>query len=67
LETAVRYFKKEPLSLPQAEKGWLNLTYNGVSIGFVKNIGNRANNPYPQEWAIKMNVDYSRLSENSIE
>ena len=66
LETAVRYFKKEPLSLPQAEKGWLNLTYNNVSIGFVKNIGNRANNPYPQEWAIKMNVDYSRLSENCI-
>ena len=65
LETAVRYFKKEPLSLPNAEKGWLNLTYNNISIGFVKNIGNRANNPYPQEWAIKMNVDYSRLSENN--
>lgn len=65
LETAVRYFKKEPLSLPNTEKGWLNLTYNNISIGFVKNIGNRANNPYPQEWAIKMNVDYSRLSENN--
>lgn len=64
LETAVRYFKKEPLSLPQAEKGWLHLAYKNVSIGFVKNIGNRANNPYPQEWAIKMNVDYSRLTEN---
>ena len=61
LETAVRYFKKEPLSLPDAPKGWLHLTYNGISIGFVKNIGNRANNPYPSEWAIKMTIDYTRL------
>lgn len=61
LETAIRYFKKEPLYLTNVEKGWVNLVYNDVSIGFVKNIGNRANNPYPQDWAIKMNVDYARL------
>ncbi|MBP5583383.1 MAG: rRNA cytosine-C5-methyltransferase [Bacteroidales bacterium] len=61
LEQAVRYFKKETLFLPDAEKGWNNITFNNTSIGFVKNIGNRANNPYPQEWAIKMNVDYTNL------
>ncbi len=61
LETAIRYFKKEPLSIENAPKGWIQLLYNNISIGFVKNIGNRANNPYPSEWAIKMNVDYSRL------
>ncbi len=66
LENAIRYFKKEPLTLPQAEKGWLNLHYKNTSIGFVKNIGNRANNPYPQEWAIKMTVDYNRLEENQL-
>ncbi len=61
LETAVRYFKKEPLSLPDAPKGWVHLTYNGISMGFVKNIGNRANNPYPSEWAIKMTICYSKI------
>lgn len=66
-ETAVRYFKKEPLTLPNAEKGWINLSYKNISFGFVKNIGNRANNPYPQEWAIKMNIDYSRLPEDAFE
>ena len=27
--------------------------YDGMPIGFEKNIGNRANNLYPQEWRIK--------------
>ncbi|MCQ2958956.1 MAG: rRNA cytosine-C5-methyltransferase [Bacteroidales bacterium] len=67
LETAVRYFKKEPLLLPNVEKGWVNITYKNVSVGFVKNIGNRANNPYPQEWAIKMNIDYNRLENSEFE
>lgn len=61
LETAIRYFKKEPLYLPDMPKGWIHLVYRGVSIGFVKNIGNRANNPYPTEWAIKMNIDVKKI------
>ncbi|MBR4115666.1 MAG: rRNA cytosine-C5-methyltransferase [Bacteroidales bacterium] len=65
-EDAVRYFRKEPLQLSTAEKGWINLLYDGVSVGFVKNIGNRANNPYPSEWAIRMNVDYGKLPETIV-
>lgn len=65
-EDAVRYFRKEPLQLSTAEKGWIHLLYDGVSVGFVKNIGNRANNPYPSEWAIRMNVDYSKLPETIV-
>lgn len=57
LPTALRYFKKEALVLENLpSKGWIHLTYNEISIGFVKNIGNRANNPYPAAWAIKMNL-----------
>ena len=63
LETSIRYFKKESLVLADARKGWINLTYHNIPIGFVKNIGNRANNPYLQEWSIKMNVDYEKLSQ----
>lgn len=65
-EDAVRYFRKEPLQLSTAEKGWIHLLYDGVSVGFVKNIGNRANNPYPSEWAIRMNVDYGKLPETIV-
>lgn len=57
LETALRYFKKEALVIEGMSKGWIQLTYKGISIGFVKNIGNRANNPYPQEWSIRMNIN----------
>lgn len=57
LPTALRYFKKEALTLENLpSKGWIHLVYKGISIGFVKNIGNRANNPYSAAWAIKMNL-----------
>lgn len=29
------------------------LTYRGVPLGFGKNIGNRVNNLYPNEWRIR--------------
>jgi len=29
------------------------LTWQGEPLGFVKNIGNRANNLYPNEWRIR--------------
>ena len=31
------------------------VTYKGAPLGFVKNIGNRANNLYPAEWRIRKN------------
>ena len=31
-------------------RGFVLLTYGGYPLGFVKNIGNRANNLYPAEW-----------------
>ena len=32
--------------------GFVLLTYRDFPLGFVKNVGNRANNLYPQEWRI---------------
>lgn len=62
LETALRYFKREALQLDSSlPKGWIQLVYKGVSIGFVKNIGNRANNSYPKEWSIKMNLEQESM------
>ena len=55
-ETALKYLRKEvlqniPLEIP---KSYVLITYKGCPLGFVKNIGTRANNLYPQEWRIRM-------------
>lgn len=53
-EQAIAFLRKETVSLSQdMPKGFVLLTYRNTPIGFVKNIGNRANNLYPQEWRIK--------------
>ena len=56
LEQALMYLHRETLTLPSQPIGYLLLTYNNVPIGFVKNIGNRANNLYPAEWRIRKNL-----------
>lgn len=51
---AVAYLRKESLVLPaDTPRGYVLLTFGGVPIGFAKNVGNRANNLYPQEWKIR--------------
>lgn len=51
---AINYLRKEAVALPDGTpKGFVLLTYKGLPLGFEKNIGNRANNLYPQEWKIK--------------
>ena len=51
---AINFLRKEAVALPfDAPRGPVLLTYFGHPLGFVKNIGNRANNLYPQEWKIK--------------
>ncbi|MBO4314485.1 MAG: hypothetical protein J5867_00760 [Prevotella sp.] len=51
---AINYLRKEAIILPtDTPKGIVLLTYQNIPIGFAKNIGNRANNLYPQEWKIK--------------
>lgn len=52
--TAIAYLRKEAVTLSDtAPRGFVLLTYRGFPLGFVKNIGNRANNLYPQEWRIR--------------
>lgn len=52
-EEAISYLRRESIILADAPKGYLILTYKGEPLGFVKNIGNRANNLYPNEWRIR--------------
>ncbi len=51
--TAIAYLQRQALQLPDsAPRGLLLLTYGGIPLGFVKNLGNRANNLYPAQWRI---------------
>jgi NOL1/NOP2/fmu family ribosome biogenesis protein len=51
--TAISYLRREAISLPEGTpRGYVLLRYNAHSLGFVKNLGNRANNLYPQNWRI---------------
>ena len=54
LDMALAYLSREAIVLPKdTPRGQMLITYKGYALGFVKNIGNRANNLYPQFWAIR--------------
>ncbi|MCC8172617.1 MAG: RsmB/NOP family class I SAM-dependent RNA methyltransferase [Parabacteroides sp.] len=51
---AIGYLRREPVVLPDTvQKGYVLLTCDGLPLGFVKQLGNRTNNLYPQEWRIR--------------
>jgi 16S rRNA C967 or C1407 C5-methylase (RsmB/RsmF family)/NOL1/NOP2/fmu family ribosome biogenesis protein len=53
-EQALDYMQKKPVTVPEDLKtGWFMFTYEGIDIGWAKNIGNRVNNHYPSEWRIR--------------
>lgn len=52
--TAVAFLSGEALRLdPVVPRGYIIITYDGATLGFVKNIGNRANNLYPTRRRIR--------------
>ena len=52
--SAIAFLRREAVALPaETPRGHVLVAYQGMPLGFVKNIGNRANNLYPQEWRIK--------------
>ncbi|MCM1021618.1 MAG: rRNA cytosine-C5-methyltransferase [Muribaculum sp.] len=51
--TAIAYLQRQAVTLPEAApRGMVLLTYRKKPLGFVKNLGNRANNLYPAPWRI---------------
>lgn len=53
LEDAQQYLRKAVFHWPGHEKGWIIAAYSGVSLGWVKNLGNRFNNYYPSAWRLR--------------
>lgn len=52
--TAIAYLRGEAIT-PDADapRGYCLVTYRGYPLGWIKNLGNRANNCYPKEWRIR--------------
>lgn len=46
-EEAIKFLQREPLMFNSSPKGYLLLTYTGLGLGFVKNLGNRSNSLLP--------------------
>ena len=53
-EQALTFLSRGILVLPDAPLGYLRITYGGLGLGFVKNIGTRANNLLPSSLRIRM-------------
>lgn len=54
LEQALAYLRREVLVLPaETPRGYVLACYENHPLGFLNNLGARANNLYPQEWRIR--------------
>lgn len=59
LEQALAYISRGQLVLVDSPKGYVLLTYKGVPLGLVKNLGNRCNNLWPESLRLRSS-QYSR-------
>lgn len=55
--TALHFLHRDTIALPDAPRGYLYLTYRGLPLGFVKNIGSRCNNLHPQSRRILKSIE----------
>ncbi|MBR5707446.1 MAG: rRNA cytosine-C5-methyltransferase [Bacteroidaceae bacterium] len=55
-QQALAYLHCDAIRLEDAPRGIVLLTYKNIPLGYAKNIGNRANNMYPQEWRIRNSI-----------
>ncbi len=53
-DRAINYLRREAIRT-DAPNGWALVKYADIPLGWIKQIGHRANNYYPQEWRIRMN------------
>jgi 16S rRNA C967 or C1407 C5-methylase (RsmB/RsmF family)/NOL1/NOP2/fmu family ribosome biogenesis protein len=61
-EEAISFLRKDNQFFPDLPKGWILMTFKGYPLGWVKNMGTRVNNHYPQEWRIRMEADKSKYT-----
>lgn len=53
-DDALEYLRRQAVSLPEGTpRGYVVATYKGAALGWLKNLGNRANNLYPAPYRIR--------------
>jgi 16S rRNA C967 or C1407 C5-methylase (RsmB/RsmF family)/NOL1/NOP2/fmu family ribosome biogenesis protein len=53
-EQTLSFLRKDNLPAGDTPRGWILVSYNGINLGFMKNVGNRINNYYPIGWRVRM-------------
>ena len=54
LDQALAYLRRETIVLPaDIPKGFVIATYDNLPLGFLNNLGTRANNLYPSQWRLR--------------
>lgn len=56
LDTAQTYLHRDSIRLDDAPRGFVIISHQSLPLGFVKNLGNRCNNLYPQSRRIRMDI-----------
>ena len=56
-EQALKFLKREDMSINETAKGWHIIRYDGLGLGWVKALGNRINNYLPKQWRIRMDIE----------
>jgi 16S rRNA C967 or C1407 C5-methylase (RsmB/RsmF family)/NOL1/NOP2/fmu family ribosome biogenesis protein len=56
MEEAISYLRRDSFGISNIPKGWNIVKYNGINLGFIKNLGNRINNYFPVEWRIRLDA-----------
>ena len=54
--TALSYLHRDAIVLKDAPRGYVLIRYEGLPLGFVKNLGNRCNSLHPQSRRIRMDI-----------
>ncbi|MCU0394511.1 MAG: RsmB/NOP family class I SAM-dependent RNA methyltransferase [Chitinophagaceae bacterium] len=52
-EEALQYLRRETQLPASDRKGWQLASFEGLSLGWLKHLGNRINNYYPMEWRLR--------------
>lgn len=53
---ALAFQRRDNIYINDLPHGWNLLTFKGINLGFVKNIGKRINNYFPVAWRIRMDI-----------
>jgi len=57
LESALAFLARQDFDHSEAINGWNIISYQQISLGWIKKIGHRANNYWPTNWRIRMGIE----------